>query len=141
MNDESFDQHQSGKSLAQANAVAEKGEPIRLGNAEQVSVGVLLVAIEFWKQLGLCAVPDVGRECLTVKQFVQRLDPDFVGRSQDSVFLDDLEHVRADVLSLFPVTFVPLLQQTDIRAADLNIQFDVVGQARDGEVGRPDQRE
>ncbi len=55
--------------------------------------------------------------------------------------LDDLEDFRRHVLGVVPVFLVPLLEHADRRPGDLHVQFDVLGDARQGEVRRADQGE
>ena len=57
------------------------------------------------------------------------------------MLLDDFQQIRTDVLGVFPVAFVPFLQQAHIGATDLDIEFNVVGEPGNREIGRPNQRE
>ena len=72
----------------------------------------------------------VGRLLMASAVFVQRLGVDLERRVLADVPLDDAQDLGRDVLGVVPVLLVPLLQDADRPAADLDVQLDVLGQAR-----------
>ena len=78
----------------------------------------------------------IGR---VTEQVVQRLRVYVERRVIDDMPLDDLQDIRCHLFGIVPVVLVPLLQYGHGCAGNLNIELDVLGQARYGEVGGPHQ--
>ena len=72
---------------------------------------------------------------MAAHEFIQRLDPNLEWAVFAGVAFERSEQIRCDILRFIPVTFIPFLKQADIRAAYLDIEFDVVGEAGVGKVG------
>jgi hypothetical protein len=137
--DQVLQQHQADEGLAQADAVTQEGAAVAVGDLQQLVEAVLLVLIEDSVDARLVREPLLIGQLLAAVQFVQRLGVDLEGCVIASVALDDAEDFRCDVLGGVPVILVPLLQDGDGPAGDLDIQLDVLGEAGEGEVGGADQ--
>ena len=72
---------------------------------------------------------------------MQRFEPNFKGGSRVRVTLESTQHLSGDVFGFVPVPLVPLLEQLDVIAADLDVQLHIILQAGFGEIGRADKPE
>ena len=78
---------------------------------------------------------------MAAAELVECSDIDLEGSVFPGVPFDDLENFRRHLLGVIPVLLVPLLEHTHRRPGDLHIQFNIFGDARQGEVRRADQGE
>ncbi len=139
LHDEPFDQHQADEGLAETDAVAQERAAVLRRDLDQVLVAVLLVLVEHRIHLRDCTLPLAGGHLVAAQQLLQRLGVDLERRVLVDVTLDDPEDLGRDVFGSLPVLLVPLLEHGDLGAGDLDVQLDVLGQARIGEVRRADQ--
>ena len=104
-------------------------------------LSILLVLGKNGKYLGLATIPFVRCKLLSAHEFVECLDPNLEWAVFAGVAFERSEQIRRDVFRFVPVTLVPFLKQANIRAAYLDVKFNVVGKAGIGEVGRTHQAE
>ena len=78
---------------------------------------------------------------MTPEQLMQRFEPNFKGGSWVCMTLESTQHLSGDVFGFVPVPLVPLLEQLNVIAADLDVQLHIVLQAGFGEIGRADKTE
>jgi len=69
------------------------------------------------------------------------LEPDFERGADLDVTVDGAQHIRGHILRLIPVTLIPRLKNSHFRAADLDIQLDILDEAGCREIRRADQCE
>ena len=139
-----LDDHQADEGLAQAHAVAQERAAELLGNIHQGMVALFLVMIQDGVDVGAallaaCRLPLVGGQAVASAKLVEGPDVNLEGAVIAGVPLDDLEDFRRHVLGVVPMLFVPLLEHADRRSGNLHVQFDVLRDARQGEVRRADQ--
>lgn len=77
---------------------------------------------------------------MTSEEFLESLGVDIEGHVLGNVALADLQDLRRHVLRQVPVLLVPLLENGHGAARDLDVEFDILGQAGEGEVGGTHQR-
>src|SRR5450759_909112 len=141
MEDQALEEQQSDKGLAEADAVAEERPTELTGDARQSPIRLLLVPIEAREHLRLALVPLRVGDLVAAEELVERLGIDVERSVLARVPLDDAEHGVADVDSLFPMGVEPVLELLHVpRALDLDVQLDVLGEARSGEVAGADER-
>ena len=139
--DEALDQHQPDEGLAETDAVAEECAAVLARDLHQRPVGLLLVAVELREHLRAGLVPLGRGQLVAAEELLQRLRVDVERRVEARVALDGLDDRVGDVRRLVPVRLEPLLELGDLaRALDLDVQFDVLGQAWAREVARADER-
>ncbi len=110
-----------------------------VGDFQQAVKAVLLVTVEDVIDARLVGEPLPVAHLLPPVPLEKRLGIDLEGRVLADVPLDDAEDFRGDILGGVPVLLVPLLQDGDGTAGDLDVQLDVLGQAGQREVGGADQ--
>lgn len=107
---------------------------VRGGDAQEAAVTIVLIAVKQAMDGRMALLPLVRRRLAAVEEPVQRGGINLEEGVFADVALDDLEHVGRDVLGLGPVLFIPLLQLAHVAGgADLDVQFDVLREAGDGE--------
>ena len=78
----------------------------------------------------------LGRGVFSIsEEFAEGVGVDVERREDLDVALDHLKHVGRHILGVVPMLFVPLLQNRDRLAGNLDVQLNVLGQAGAGEVG------
>ena len=84
----------------------------------------------------------LGRgQLVAAEELLERLRVDVERRVEAGVALDGLDDGVGDLARLVPVLLEPLLKLRDLaRALDLDVELDVLGQARAREVARADER-
>ena len=113
--DESFDQHQPDKSLAEADSVAEEGAAMLAGDLHQRPVRLLLIAVDAAEHLRSRLVPLAGRQLVTAEELLQRLRIHIERRVLARLPLDDLATCPAVTsVGIVPVRLEPLLKLRDL---------------------------
>jgi len=143
VHDKPLDEHQADVSLAEADGIAEEGTTEAAADVEQVAVARSLVAVENRPHARAAVVrpglfPLLTGHGVAAEQFVQGLGVALEGRGLADVALDRLQDLRRDVFGLFPVSLKPVLQDGHF-VADLDVEFDVLGDARKRQVAGADQ--
>ena len=87
----------------------------------------------------MVALPITGCLFVVAEIFLQRLGIHLKWQVFAGVPFDDLEHIGRNVFGLIPMRLVPLLQFFDL-SAQLNVEFNITGQARKREIAGANQR-
>ena len=136
-----LDKHQAHEGLAEANAVAEEGATVLARDLHERPVRLLLVAVDPGKHLRAGLVPLGRGQLVPAEELLQRLRVDVERRVEMRVARDGLDDGVGHLARVVPVLFEPLLELRDLAGAlDLDVELDVLGQARSGEVARSHQR-
>ena len=139
VHDKPLDQHQADERLAKPDAVAQEGTAVLRRDLQQGVVPLLLVAVQDGVHLRLRLFPFGNGHFVTAEELLERPRIDLERRVLADVPLKDPQDFWSDVLGVAPVSFVPLLEGGDWAAGNLNVEFDVLGQAGEREVGGADQ--
>ena len=135
VHDKPFDQHEPDEGLAETDAVTEERAAVLAGDLHQRPVGFLLIAVNFREHQGAGFIPLVGSQFVTAEILLQGLGIDvergvvigLAGQGHDDV----IGHLAGFV----PVRLEPFLQLSNLAPAlDLDVEFDVLGKARRGEI-------
>ena len=111
------------------------------GNLHERPVGLLLIAVDPGKHFRAGFIPLGRRQLVAAEVLLQRLGVHIERRIAVRVARDGLDDRVGDLGRLVPVRLEPFLKLGNLAGAlDLDIELDVLRQARGGEVARPDQR-
>ena len=137
---ETFDEHEPHERLAEPHPVAKERPAMAPGDLHQRPVGLLLVAVEMLEHPRPRLVPLARGEFPAAEVLVQRLGVHVERGVLGRVPGDGPQHVVADIGRCSPVHIEPVLELRHLSAAlDLDVQLDVAGEPRPGEVAGSDQ--
>ena len=126
MNGKAFDQHQADEGFAQTDTVAEKCAAIFVGPLEQATIAILLIPRENGENAGPILFPLAGGLFVTKEILLKRACINLKRKILPNMPFKGLENFRRNVLCLLPVLVVPFLQDSDRRAGDLNVKFNIL---------------
>ena len=134
-----LDEHQPHERLAEPNPVAQERPTVAPGDLHQRPVRLPLVAVEMTEHPRPRLVPLARREFPTPEVLVQRLGVHVERGVLGRVAGDGPQHVVAHIGRRSPVHIEPVLKLRHLPAAlNLDVQLDVAGEPRPGEVAGPD---
>jgi len=124
-----LNQHQADKGLTQANTVAEERAAVLGGDLHQGVVALFLVVVQNGIHFRLGLLPFRYRHFVAAEELLKRPCIDLKRHVLTNMAFKNFQDVRSYVFRFLPVLFVPLLDHTHRLTGDLDVEFDVFGQA------------
>src|SRR5205807_523370 len=133
--------HQTHERLAETDAVAKERSIVTPADVQERVIALFLVLVEDWINLRLAAFPFGFAGGVMLEQLLQCFGINIERRIFVDLPLDDANDFLCNVLGLLPMLLEPGLELGHVtRRTNLNVEFNILREARNGEITRTDQR-
>ncbi len=135
MPDEPFKNHQADERLAQTDTIAKKGTVVLPRDFQEGSVAFTLIAVEIFPNARFGALPVARAKFTPLEILRQRLRVDIEWGILANVAFYRSQYCIGDIFTVCPVLLVPFLKNANGLPSDLDVEFDILGDAGLSKIG------